>query len=377
MRITSMKRPLKNLTILSIILSLCSATIVEAHEGHNHFDPKKAAANAAAQMASSVNRLIRTLTPEQKAKAMIPLKDAKREKWAFVPDKFVDGGRLGLPMKEMNAQQQILTHAIPAAALSNRGYIQAMSVMALEKILHDMENKNPIRDSELYYITIFGKPDPKGTWGWRFEGHHMSIHVTVVDGHKFSVTPSFIGTNPAKLKDGPWKGVEVLDWEEQAALRLVNSLDDDQFDKALIKLDAPLMRDGKKLNPVKEILTHQESSADRNLFKFRGIGWSDLKEDQQKFLLRLTNLYFNRFQQQVLKGTRYKGSFKDGSKLSFAWIGGKKRGEQHYYRIMTDQFVIEFVNAQNNANHVHAVWREFDGDFGKDLLGEHFKNHHK
>lgn len=331
---------------------------------------------ASAQMASVAKRWLASLTKEQRSAATFKMDDEERSNWHFVPDFVIKpDGRKGLTIGQMTPQQRIFALTLPATALSQRGYLEMMSIRALEKVLFDIEGKE-YRDPELYYVSIFGKPDAKGTWGWRFEGHHLSVNVTIIDGKKFSVTPSFFGSNPGKVTSGNLHGVEVLDKEQKLALSLVRSLNKEQLAKATIDtsgLDKKLLQK----SVIKEVLTSDYPTADRGLFTFKGISFADLDKAQQKKLLNLVNVYTSRFRPEILKGTRYQGSIKDGSDLSFSWSGGKKRGEFHYYRIQSKTFLIEFANTQNNANHVHAVWREFDGDFGRDFLTEHFKKHHK
>tara|TARA_R110002095_G_scaffold152237_1_gene131917 strand:+ start:66855 stop:67988 length:1134 start_codon:yes stop_codon:yes gene_type:complete len=331
---------------------------------------------ASSEMASAAKRWLASLTPEQRKQATFKLDDKERTNWHFIPDFAIKpAGRNGLPMTQMTPQQKIFAVTLPATALSHRGYLEVMSIRALEQVLFEQEGKDH-RNPELYYVSIFGKPDAKGTWGWRFEGHHLSVNVTIVDGKKFSVTPSFFGSNPATVKQGPLKGVEVLKLEQQLALNLVKSFNPDQL--AIATIDTAAM-DQKLLakSVIKEVLTTDDPIADKGLFTYKGIQYADLDPKQQKQLLRLVNVYLGRFRPELLKGTNYLGNLRDGDHLYFAWSGGQKRGEFHYYRIQSKTFLIEFANTQNDANHVHATWRDFDGDFGRDLLKEHFKNHHQ
>ncbi|QDT96445.1 DUF3500 domain-containing protein [Gimesia aquarii] len=355
--------------------SLMSVSQASSAEPSNKWQ-KAQISKASAEMAAVAKRWLASLSKEQRAQATFKFDDEQRSKWHFVPDFVIKpDGRKGLTIGQMTPQQRIFALALPATALSNRGYLEMMSIRALEKVLYDIEGKD-YRDPELYYVSIFGKPNPKGTWGWRFEGHHLSVNVTIIDGKKFSVTPSFFGSNPGKITSGNLAGVEVLEKEQTLALSLIQSFDNDQM--AIATIDTSAM--DKKLlqkSVIKEVLTTDEPKADRGLFTFKGISFADLDPSQQKKLLNLVNVYTTRFRPEILNGTRYKGRIKDGSDLYFAWSGGKKRGEFHYYRIQSKTFLIEFANTQNNANHVHAVWREFDGDFGRDYLSEHFSKHHK
>src|SRR6266550_5730388 len=176
----------------------------------------------AEEMAAAANNLLATLTPEQAAKATYPLEANERFNWHFIPRE-----RKGLPFKEMAPEQKHLAHALMSTSLSQRGYLKASTIMSLEQVLRDLEQgKGPTRDPELYFVTIFGKPDPKGTWGWRVEGHHLALNFMLVDGKEVSVTPSFLGSNPGEIRDGPRKGLRVLGAEEDLARQLVRSLND-------------------------------------------------------------------------------------------------------------------------------------------------------
>ncbi len=359
------------LTCLSLSLTIGNPAAAESKKSHDAQVSK-----VSAQMAAVAKRWLASLTKEQRAQATFKLDDAERTNWHFIPDFVIKpDGRKGLPINKMTPQQRIFAVTLPATALSQRGYLEMMSIRALEKVLFDLEGK-AYRDPQLYYVSIFGTPDPKGTWGWRFEGHHLSVNVTIIDGKKISVTPSFFGSNPGKVTSGNLAEVEVLDKEQKLALNLIQSFSKEQLAKATIDTSA---MDKKLLQKsvIKEVLTSDHPTADRGLFTFRGISFADLDPSQQKQLLKLVNVYTTRFRPEILKGTRYKGKIRDGNDLTFAWSGGKKRGEFHYYRIQSKTFLIEFANTQNNANHVHAVWREFDGDFGRDFLSEHFSKHHK
>ena len=240
--------------------------------------------------------------------------------------------------------------------------------MSLEQILHELENKNPIRNPALYYVSIFGEPSADGTWSWRFEGHHLSINVTIVKGKMLSVTPSFFGTNPATVKEGPFKGLQTLDEEENLARKLVKSLNAEQAKKAIIADKAP-----------KDIFTKQDRKVNKGLFDpTKGITMAELDKKQTKMLKSLIQAYIGKYQKEIVDQVHsQKDGYGKAGDIYFAWMGSVKKGDGHYYRIQTPTFLFEYDSTQNNANHVHAVWRDFDGDFGADLLSEHYKQHHK
>src|SRR5437870_9528659 len=177
---------MKTMPCLLILLLVCG--LAGPVLGAN---PPDGARVVAEDMAAAADHLLATLTPEQAAKATYPLNDNERFNWHFIPRE-----RKGLPIKEMAPEQKHLAHALLSTALSHRGYLKASTIMSLEQVLRDLEQgKGPARDPELYFVTIFGKPDAKATWGWRVEGHHLSLNFMLVEGKEISVTPSFLGSN--------------------------------------------------------------------------------------------------------------------------------------------------------------------------------------
>src|SRR5215471_11836073 len=176
-------------------------------------------------METAAKNFLNSLSPEQREKATYKFEDDQRFDWHFIPKP-----RKGLPFREMNTHQSKLAHALLAAGLSQQGYIKAVSIMSLEDVLKNLEKgrtSSPNRDPEGYFFTIFGEPSANGAWGYRVEGHHVSQNYTVVSG-KVIDSPSFFGSNPAEVKDGPRKGIRVLEQEEELGRDLIKSLDADQ-----------------------------------------------------------------------------------------------------------------------------------------------------
>ena len=341
-----------------LVVCLCLTTAANLANAHE----------PAAEMATAAQRFLDALDEKQRKDVVYEMSDEERRNWHFVPDKFIrpDGVRYGLAMETMSAEQKSLAYALVNAGLSHRGYLTAMTIMSLEKILHDLENGNPIRRPELYYVTIFGTPGDEQAWGWRFEGHHLSLNFTIVDGELYSVTPSFFGSNPGIVKEGPRQGLWTLRDEEQMARDLMKSLSDKQRQAATLSDTAP-----------DDILTREERKADRGLFSpGEGVAFVDLDPAQQKALLALVKVYAERFRPEIVDQINARTKLFDLADVRFAWAGGTEAGEGHYYRVQTPKFLFEYDNTQNNANHVHAVWRDFDGDFGDDLLRKHYDEHH-
>ncbi len=310
---------------------------------------------AAEEMAEAAQNLVEGLKPEQREKAMFEIKAGERVNWNFVPM-----NRKGLTLKEMTKEQRDAVHGLLDAALSHSGYVKTTTIMSLETVLFDLENKNPKRDPGLYYISIFGTPEAKGTWGWRFEGHHLSINFTIVDGQEISGTPTFMGTNPGEIKEGPRKGLRVLAAEEDLGRQLVNLLDEDQKKLAIFSSEAP-----------KEIFTKNDRTA-RGL-EPAGVPLEKMNKEQSEVLIKLVKEYLYRYREEIADDDWQKIKKNGLEKISFAWAGGLDRGQGHYYRVQGPTFLLEYDNTQNDANHVHTVWRGFENDFGDDVLKKHYE----
>ncbi|HCC20609.1 MAG TPA: hypothetical protein DEP88_05095 [Verrucomicrobiales bacterium] len=348
-------------TFITVLCLTTHLSPLSAHSQVHHNAP-------VTDMTKAAELLIISLNDTEKKKALFKWSDNKRQGWHFVPDKFIKGEKMrhGLSIKKMNPRQRILAHALLSSGLSNKGYLQASTIMSLEQILHDLENNNPIRDPQLYYVSIFGKPSSKSTWSWRFEGHHLSLNFTIVNGNHISVTPSFFGTNPGQVKKGIYKGIQVLKTEESLAFKLVNSLTPEQRKAAIIDVKAP-----------HDVITGQDRKVNKGLFlPVKGIAYNKLNNDQQKILLNLTNEYASKYRADILKSINARAKIGNGKDMHFAWAGSTQLGHGHYYRIQTPKWLFEYDNTQNGANHAHAVWRDFNGDFGADLLHEHHENAH-
>ena len=310
---------------------------------------------AAADMAQAANNLLAALSDEQRSKISFEFKDEERYNWHFVPRE-----RKGLPLKQMDHAQRPLAHALLSSGLGQRGYVEAVTIISLEQILKEMEQgRGPARDPETYFFSIFGKPGPSGTWGWRVEGHHLSLNFTVADGRAVAGAPSFMGTNPGEVRQGPRKGLRVLAMEEDLGRQLVQALDDGQKKTAILPGEAP-----------KEIITGNSRKAMLN--DPAGIAYEQLRPEQRQMLLSLIDLYARRLRTEMAEHDLRKIMDAGVEKVRFAWAGGLDRGQPHYYRIHGPTFLVEYDNTQNNANHVHTVWRDLMNDFGEDALKKHY-----
>lgn len=331
--------------LLLVPTFLAAAPFMRAHE-------------AATEMVAAANKFLGTLNAEQKQQATYALTHAERENWNFVPLE-----RQGLPFKKMTTEQHALGLALLRTGLSHTGMARANAIMSMELVLKDLENGAARRDPTLYFVTIFGEPSAEQSWGWRFEGHHLSFNFTVVDGKHVFFAPSFIGSNPAEVRQGPRKGERVLGEEEDLGLALVNSLDAAQRKTAIFANDA-----------LKEIVTTNKKRVEP--LSPTGIAASQLTPPQREKLIALVKAYLNRWRPELAEENFAKINAAGIDAITFAWAGGLDRSKQTYYRIQGPTFLIEFDNSQGNGNHIHTAFRDFKGDFGHDLLREHYAKDH-
>jgi len=323
-----------------------------------------------AAMATAATRFLESLTPEQRKQAMFAFDDNERTHWHFIPTELFP--RNGLTIRQMSQPQRQLAHTLLKAGMSQRGYMTATQIMELENVLAAIEAaQSPppanrfLRDPERYFFSVFGTPWTRDTWGWRVEGHHMSLNFTVVDGSLIAGSPSFFGSNPAEVRTGPKKGTRVLAAEEDAARSLVESLDASQREKAIIEGVAPndiVTMSKVKVDPLSPV----------------GIRASMLNADQRALLKNLIDVYAGYMADDIAANRLARIEKAEWDNVAFAWAGSLERGQKHYYRVQGPTFLIEYDNTQNDGNHIHSVWRDFNGDFGEDLLREHVhrKDHH-
>jgi hypothetical protein len=315
--------------------------------------------NSPAVMSDAAKAFLASLPADQKARVSFAFTDEERFNWHFIPRE-----RKGVAFREMSPGPRQLAHALLAAGLSQQGVIKAETVMSLDQVLKEIEvNPTNERDPEKYYFSVFGEPLETGTWGYRVEGHHLALNFTIVNGRVAS-TPSFFGANPAEVRGTSRDGLRTLAREEDLARALVKSLTADQLKTALVDKDA-----------YKDIITMASRKA-ALAGQPNGLPFAKLTPTQIGLLTALVAEYADDFPAPIADA-RMAQFKKSQSALFFAWAGGIEKGDPHYYRIQTPLFLIEYDDTQNGANHIHSVWRDWEGDFGVDLLGEHYKTSHQ
>ncbi len=330
---------------------------------------EKMGTNTATRAAASNREMLRaaqaflgTLSEEQRRTATYPFTDEERFNWHFVPR-----DRKGLPLRDMNADQRKAAMNLLRTALSERGMGKAREIMELEVILKALEKlppENDRRHPEKYYFTVFGTPTEQDVWGWRVEGHHLSLNFTTATGKVVAETPAFLGANPAIVPEGPHQGKQILKQEADLGFALLGSFTPEQLQKVIITETAP-----------NEIVTGNSRKA--MMQAPEGIHYTEMTPVQQQMLRQLLELYLGNYQPDLAADLRRKVEKAGMDQLHFAWAGHRtpETGKAHYYRIHSPVILIEYDNSQTNANHVHTVVRDLTNDFGEDALREHYLKH--
>jgi hypothetical protein len=390
------------LALIVIVLAVLGAVVASAQR----------TPTAAAAMTTAATRFLEALDAEQRKLATYPLESDEYLRWNFIPTEAFP--RNGLMLRAMNETQRKLAHDLLRSGLSVRGYETYSAIIALEDILRVVEGARgggapgggapggaapggPAppgaapggaapggaapggaapgggrgggrgggfeRDPTKYFFTVFGQPSAAGNWGWRVEGHHISLHFLVSKGAVVASTPSFAGSNPAEVRDGAEKGKRVLASLEDPGRALVMALDDKQRATAIINTTAP-----------NEIVTN--NTLDIKPLSPDGLKASAMTAAQRDLLSKVIDAYAGLMAPDVAAQRMAKIKTAGFENIAFAWAGPVERGALHYYRVQGPTFLIEFDNTQNQGNHVHSIWRDFNGDFGRDLLREHIKTAH-
>jgi hypothetical protein len=298
-----------------------------------------------------------TLSAKQRAAASFPFDDPERTRWAYVPQ-----DRVGLPLKDMDAKQRAAAFGVLGTGLSERGTGLARGVIELEGTLGALEGAVSgllgQRDPERYYLALFAGPGGAQPWGWRFEGHHLSVNVTDLGPHGQIVAPLFMGANPARVPSGPKQGLRLLAAEEDLAFELLQMLDPGQRARATIA--------GQTFG---DIVTRSDPTV--RPMAVAGLPAAEMTDAQQRQLRRLLEVYAGRMADSSAAGQLRRIEAAGFGRLHFAWAGAHQPGQPHYYRIHGPTVLVEYDNSQGGANHIHTVWRDLENDFGGDLLRRH------
>ena len=312
-------------------------------------------APSAARMRDAVEKTLAALPEAARVKVQKSFDDPDRLDWHFTPR-----SRNGVAFKELDAKGREAIHALLRQALSAAGYRKVVNIIELEIVLREIETFGMMRDPERYHFTVYGKPDRKAAWGWRFEGHHLSLNFTLA-GERMAVdSPSFFGANPANVPKGLKKGLRVLAAEEDEARALLALLSEAQRREAVFEertFGDIVTGNAEKVDPIKPV----------------GLAASKMDEKQRAQLLKLVETYASSFETALAQARMARVREGGVENIRFGWAGALERGKRHYYRVQGPLFLIEYDASQNDGNHIHTVWRDFNGDFGRDLLKQHYE----
>jgi hypothetical protein len=320
-------------------------------------------AHAAAQplAASAAAQRLRDVTPDaQRTALMQPFTLEARGDWHYTPRR-----RAGIAWKDMSDAQRSATTELLRTALTESGLDKVRAVMALEIALRELETFGLQRDPENYAVALYGEPGSNGkAWGWRIEGHHLSLHWTLQGDRYVATLPQFFGANPARVPRDFGKvvrgGTRVLGAEEDQARALLQSLTAQQRSQAIFDS-----------RPYGDIVTRNAVRAlppDSH-----GVPFASLSATQQAQLLTLITSFAEHLRPELLQARLTRVRANDGLQtLRFGWAGASEPGQPFYFRVQGAAFLIEYDNS--GGNHVHSVWRDFDGDWGRDVLAEHYRS---
>ena len=336
--------PLKQLLIIVLFFSTLSVSAQESR------------IDLTQRMVDATNAFVSSLSAQQRNNGIYAFDDEERFNWHFIPR-----DRKGVPFRSMNESQRSAAQDLLKTFFSAKGYQRAEAVRSLESVLAEIEvNGRFDRDPDLYFLTVFGDPSLDSNWALRYEGHHLAYNWTFVSGVGIASSPQFFGSNPAEVRAGNKAGTRVLAAEEDLGRDLVSSLSGDQKSAAILDIDVP----GDIFTAAEKVISPLENS---------GVRYRDLDSRQKRMLIALIDELAS-MQPEIIADARMETIRSEGlDEIKFVWIGGTERGDPHYFRVQGASFLIEYDNTQNNANHIHLVWRDFAGDFGRDLIRMHYQ----
>jgi hypothetical protein len=310
-------------------------------------------------MAGAAAAFLAGLGADGRRRAAFAFEDKERVNWHYVPR-----GREGVAFKDMTSAARNAAHELMKASLSAAGYAKALQVFQTEEELRRIETFGALlRDPENYSVTVFGNPGPSRPWGWRIEGHHLSLNFTIVPGRPIAVTPAFMGANPAEVPSGPRKGLRALAREQDLGRALARSMDARQRARMVI---------GDR--SLGDIVSGPGRGA--SLTSPAGLPLGEMSQDQRGLAVELIEEYARNMRSELAEEELRRMREADLARVHFAWAGPLEVGKAHYYRLHGPTLLIEYDNTQNDANHIHSVWHDARSDFGLDLLRAHYETGH-
>ncbi len=312
--------------------------------------------SSAGKMQAAAAKFLGTLSPELKQKATFGFDDPHRLKWFFTPqqDKQKSFTRKGARLESMTAPQKAAAMELLKSGLSDEGFQAATGIIGLEGLLAELEGSKGamVRNTGWYFLSVFGEPAATGKWGWRFEGHHLSVNYTLDRGEVISATPILFATNPAEVKSGDKKGLRVLPAIEDQARALIKSLSPEQDKLAKQAADFSEIKEGQPKAAVGDPV---------------GVTADKMTAEQRATLMKLLFAYTDRMPADLASTERKRAEATAPEKLYFGYSGSAEPGKPYTYRVQAPEFVVEFLNVQadaakNPANHIHSAWRHLPAD---------------
>lgn len=309
-------------------------------------------------MISAANAFIASLGNDASKRNAAIMSFADRRHFKYTP-----GVRPGLTLATMNTEQRGRALALLQASLSQEGFSKAEGVRSLEAVLRAQENNNQSRDPLAYFVGIYGTPAATNTWAWQWEGHHLSLHWTLHSCDAIATTPAFFGASPSRVPSqvpgGPAAGTRVLARHEDLARELAVMLNADAQKRAMaIQPNGPLV--------------DVADSPNRVMAKTPvGLAAAGMSMQESNKLRELVTAYIGTMTASVAAVRMAKLEKEGWDKLTFLWMGSLTSTQAHYYRVQGSSFIIEYLNSQNDATHIHSAWRDFNGDFGDDVILRH------
>ncbi len=321
-------------------------------------------AAAGSSVAAAAEAFIAALGPELRSKALAPFADPTRTDWHYVPRDYP-----GVAFGELDAAAMQKAKALLHTVLSDQGMQKVEAIVALEDVLHDLEAargaNGPVRDPRRYWLQVFGTPSRTETFAFRLQGHHVSLHFTVTAGALLAATPTFFGSNPHEVPSGPHRGDRVLGRAEDLARGLLATLTPAQLARAHFADTAPA-----------DVLAGPGLATAAAIGAPRGLPASQLDAMQQELLWRLVREFVDDHEGAFAAATMQRITATGRDALHFGWAGSTQRGQGHYFCVQGPTLLLEYDNTQNDANHVHALYRDLQRDFGGDPLREHLHRDH-
>jgi hypothetical protein len=349
-----------------LALALCGAIAILAPHLQAH-EPQPA---SAVRLLTTASAFLSSLSPEQRQKAVFPLDDPERKDWSNLPHTLHP--RKGVSLGELSPQQRVKAHHLIQAGLSSQGYLKASGIMQLDEILLHLagqaNSQQPMFGLHLYWISFLGEPSAKDLWGWQLDGHHLALNFAIVDQH-VGMTPTFMGSDPHEVRDGPHAGWRVLGAEDDKGLFLMKSLSAEQQRQALLSAAAP-----------SDIITGP--GRDKALQRFEGLTFNALNPAQQALLIELVEEYVLNYRPDLAQSHLDRIRAAGWDNVYFGWAGPTDTSAPYYYRVHGPTLLIEFDNnyppgrRDGPVNHIHSVFRDPQNDYGEDFLKQHYERSH-